>query len=70
VIAFCAGAAVRAIAFIAANVSIYLAQTGKRVVAVDADPAGGPRINCWARRVRRAGYGELVRGRADDSASW
>jgi flagellar biosynthesis protein FlhG len=50
---------------LAANVAIYLAQTGKKVVAVDADPAGGPlHLMLGAPRPAR-GFGEFLRGRAD-----
>ena len=41
-IAFAAGRGGTGRSLIAANVAIYLAQAGKKVVAIDADPAGGP----------------------------
>src|SRR5215831_5019772 len=53
---------------IAANLAVYLAQTGKKVVAVDADPAGGPlHLLLGAPRPPR-GFGEFLRGRAEGLA--
>jgi len=50
---------------LAANIAVYLAQIGKRVVAVDADPAGGP-LNFMLGAPRPArGFGSFLRGRAD-----
>src|SRR6266700_3771677 len=66
IIAFAAGRGGTGRSLIAANVSIYLAQTGKRVVAVDADPAGGPLHQLLGAPRPLRGYGELLRGRADD----
>jgi Mrp family chromosome partitioning ATPase len=40
-IAFAAGRGGTGRSLLAANVAVYLAQTGKKVVAIDADPAGG-----------------------------
>jgi flagellar biosynthesis protein FlhG len=65
-IAFAAGRGGTGRSLIAANVSIYLAQTGKRVVAIDADPAGGPLHQLLGAARPTRGYGELLRGRADD----
>jgi flagellar biosynthesis protein FlhG len=65
-IAFAAGRGGTGRSLIAANVSIYLAQTGKRVVAIDADPAGGPLHQLLGAPRPPRGYGELLRGRADD----
>src|SRR5712675_646393 len=41
VLAFAAGRGGTGRSLLAANVAVYLAQTGKKVVAIDADPAGG-----------------------------
>jgi flagellar biosynthesis protein FlhG len=49
---------------LAANLAVYLAQAGKKVVALDADPAGGPlHLLLGANRPAR-GFGELLRGKA------
>jgi flagellar biosynthesis protein FlhG len=50
---------------VAANIAIYLAQTGKKVVAVDADPAGGPLHQLLGAPRPPRGFGELLRGRVD-----
>src|SRR5262245_3384915 len=63
IIAFAAGRGGTGRSLIAANVSIYLAQTGKRVVAIDADPAGGPLHQLLGATRPVRGYGELLRGR-------
>ncbi len=50
---------------LAANIAVYLAQMGKRVVAVDADPAGGAlNFMLGAPRPTR-GFSSYLRGRAD-----
>jgi flagellar biosynthesis protein FlhG len=49
---------------IAANIAIYLAQTGKKVIAIDADPAGGPLHQLLGAPRPPRGFGELLRGRA------
>ena len=49
---------------LAANLAVYLAQAGKKVVALDADPAGGPlHLLLGANRPAR-GFGDLLRGKA------
>jgi flagellar biosynthesis protein FlhG len=64
-VAFAAGRGGTGRSLIAANVAVYLAQTGKKVVAVDADPAGGPlHLLLGAARPPR-GFGEFLRGRAE-----
>jgi flagellar biosynthesis protein FlhG len=65
-IAFAAGRGGTGRSLIAANVSIYLAQAGKKVVAIDADPAGGPLHQLLGAPRPPRGYGEMLRGRADD----
>src|SRR3954452_7081986 len=65
VVAFGAGRGGAGRSLIAANVAIYLAQTGKKVVAIDADPAGGPlHLLLGATRPPR-GFGEFLRGRSE-----
>jgi flagellar biosynthesis protein FlhG len=50
---------------LAANIAVYLAQMGKRVVAVDADPAGGS-LNFMLGAARPArGFSSFLRGRAE-----
>ncbi|HEX3698599.1 MAG TPA: helix-turn-helix domain-containing protein [Polyangia bacterium] len=49
---------------LAANIAIYLAQTGKKVVAIDADPAGGPLHQLLGAPRPPRGFGEFLRGRA------
>ena len=53
---------------LAANIAIYLAQTGKKVVAVDADPAGGPLHQLLGAARPPHGFGEFLRGRAQTLA--
>jgi flagellar biosynthesis protein FlhG len=65
-IAFAAGRGGTGRSLIAANVAIYLAQAGKKVVAIDADPAGGPLHQLLGAPRPARGYGELLRGRAQD----
>ena len=64
-IAFAAGRGGTGRSLIAANVAVYLAQTGKKVVAVDADPAGGPLHQLLGAPRPARGYGELLRGRSE-----
>jgi flagellar biosynthesis protein FlhG len=64
-IAFAAGRGGTGRSLIAANVAVYLAQTGKKVVVVDADPAGGPLHQLLGAARPTRGYGELLRGRAE-----
>jgi flagellar biosynthesis protein FlhG len=63
-IAFAAGRGGTGRSLIAANVAVYLAQTGKKVVVVDADPAGGPLHQLLGAARPQRGYGEFLRGRA------
>ncbi|HVR64849.1 MAG TPA: helix-turn-helix domain-containing protein [Polyangia bacterium] len=49
---------------LAANIAIYLAQTGKKVIAIDADPAGGPLHQLLGAARPPRGFGEFLRGRA------
>src|SRR5450432_1577 len=50
---------------LAANVAVYLAQIGKRVVAVDADPAGGTLNHLLGTPRPARGFGSFLRGRAE-----
>src|SRR3954470_264975 len=65
-IAFAAGRGGTGRSLIAANVAIYLAQAGKKVVAIDADPAGGPLHQLLGAPRPARGYGEMLRGRVQD----
>jgi flagellar biosynthesis protein FlhG len=67
-IAFAAGRGGTGRSLIAANVAIYLAQAGKKVVAIDADPAGGPLHQLLGAPRPARGYGEMLRGRVQDFA--
>ena len=49
---------------LAANIAVYLAQAGKKVVALDADPAGGPLHQLLGATRPARGFGELLRGKA------
>jgi flagellar biosynthesis protein FlhG len=49
---------------LAANFAVYLAQSGKKVVALDADPAGGPLHHMLGATRPARGFGELWRGKA------
>lgn len=65
IIAFAAGRGGTGRSLLAANVAVYLAQTGKKVVAVDADPAGGSlHLLLGAQRPPR-GFGEFLRGKVE-----
>src|SRR6185369_3087710 len=68
VIAFAAGRGGTGRSLIAANVAVYLAQAGKKVIAIDADPAGGPLHQLLGAARPPRGYGELLRGRAEGLA--
>ena len=50
---------------LAANIAVYLAQIGKRVVAVDADPAGGTLNHMLGTPRPARGFGSFLRGRAE-----
>src|SRR6187399_2631323 len=49
---------------LAANIAVYLAQSSKKVVALDADPAGGPLHQLLGAARPPRGFGELLRGKA------
>lgn len=49
---------------LAANIAVYLAQAGKKVVALDADPAGGPLHQLLGATRPSRGFGEFLRGKA------
>jgi flagellar biosynthesis protein FlhG len=49
---------------LAANFAVYLAQSGKKVVALDADPAGGNLHQMLGAARPPRGFGELWRGKA------
>jgi flagellar biosynthesis protein FlhG len=67
-IAFAAGRGGAGRSLIAANVAVYLAQAGKKVIAIDADPAGGPLHQLLGAARPPRGFGELLRGRAEGLA--
>lgn len=48
---------------LAANVAVYLAQSGKKVVALDGDPAGGPLHQLLGAPRPPRGFGEFLRGK-------
>jgi flagellar biosynthesis protein FlhG len=48
---------------LAANVAVYLAQAAKKVVAIDADPAGGPLHQLLGAARPPKGFGEFLRGK-------
>jgi flagellar biosynthesis protein FlhG len=65
IVAFAAGRGGTGRSLLAANVAVYLAQTGKKVVAIDADPAGGSlHLLLGAARPPR-GFGEFLRGKVE-----
>ncbi|HEX4403370.1 MAG TPA: helix-turn-helix domain-containing protein [Polyangia bacterium] len=65
IIAFAAGRGGTGRSLLAANVAVYLAQTGKKVVAIDADPAGGSlHLLLGAPRPPR-GFGEFLRAKVE-----
>jgi flagellar biosynthesis protein FlhG len=65
IIAFAAGRGGAGRSLLAANVAVYLAQTGKKVVAVDADPAGGSLHLLLGTPRPPRGFGEFLRARVD-----
>jgi flagellar biosynthesis protein FlhG len=64
-LAFAAGRGGTGRSLLAANVAVYLAQTGKKVVAVDADPAGGSLHLLLGTPRPPRGFGEFLRGRVE-----
>src|SRR5450631_2571182 len=65
-IAFASGRGGTGRSLLAANVAVYLAQAAKKVVAIDADPAGGPLHQLLGAPRPLRGYGEMLRGRVQD----
>jgi flagellar biosynthesis protein FlhG len=63
-IAFAAGRGGTGRSVLAANVAVYLAQAAKKVVAIDADPAGGPLHQLLGAARPPRGFGEFLRGKA------
>ena len=63
-IALAAGRGGTGRSLLAANLAVYLAQAGKKVVALDADPAGGPLHQLLDATRPARGFGELLRGKA------
>ena len=65
IIAIAAGRGGAGKSLLAANMAVYLAQVGKRVVAVDADPAGGTLNHLLGTPRPARGFGSFLRGRAE-----
>ena len=63
-IALAAGRGGTGRSLLAANFAVYLAQSGKKVVALDADPAGGPLHQLLGANRPARGFGDLLRGKA------
>jgi flagellar biosynthesis protein FlhG len=63
-IALAAGRGGTGRSLLAANIAVYLAQAAKKVVALDADPAGGPLHQLLGASRPARGFGELLRGKA------
>jgi flagellar biosynthesis protein FlhG len=63
-VAFAAGRGGTGRSLLAANVAVYLAQAAKKVVAIDADPAGGPLSQLLGAARPPRGFGEFLRGKA------
>lgn len=63
-LAFAAGRGGAGKTLMAANVAVYLAQIGKRVVVLDADPAGGTLHRALGMERAPRGYGSFLRGAA------
>ena len=61
--AFGAGRGGTGRSLLAANVAVYLAQAAKKVVAIDADPAGGPLHQLLGGTRTPRGFGEFLRGK-------
>jgi flagellar biosynthesis protein FlhG len=62
-IAFASGRGGTGRSLLAANVAVYLAQAAKKVVALDADPAGGPLHQLLGAPRPPRGFGEFLRGK-------
>jgi flagellar biosynthesis protein FlhG len=65
ILAFAAGRGGTGRSLLAANVAVYLAQTGKKVVAIDADPAGGSLHLLLGTPRPPRGFGEFLRARVE-----
>jgi flagellar biosynthesis protein FlhG len=63
-VAFASGRGGTGRSLLAANVAVYLAQAGKKVIALDADPAGGPLHQLLGAPRPPRGFGEFLRGKA------
>ncbi len=64
IVAFASGRGGTGRSLLAANVAVYLAQAAKKVVALDADPAGGPLHQLLGASRPPRGFGDLLRGKA------
>lgn len=62
-IAFASGRGGTGRSLLAANIAVYLAQAAKKVVALDADPAGGPLHQLLGAPRPPRGFGEFLRGK-------
>ena len=65
IVAIAAGRGGAGKSLLAANIAVYLAQIGKRVVAVDADPAGGTLNHMLGTPRPGRGFGSFLRGRVE-----
>jgi flagellar biosynthesis protein FlhG len=63
-VAFASGRGGTGRSLLAANVAVYLAQAAKKVVVVDAEPAGGPLHQLLGAARPPRGFGEFLRGKA------
>jgi flagellar biosynthesis protein FlhG len=63
IVAFGSGRGGSGRSLLAANVAVYLAQSGRKVVALDADPAGGPLHQLLGAARPLRGFGEFLRGK-------
>ena len=63
-VAFASGRGGTGRSLLAANVAVYLAQAAKKVVVIDADPAGGPLHQLLGAARPPRGFGEFLRGKA------
>jgi flagellar biosynthesis protein FlhG len=63
IVAFGAGRGGTGRSLLAANVAVYLAQAAKKVIVIDADPAGGPLHQLLGASRPPRGFGEFVRGK-------
>ena len=63
-IALAAGRGGTGQSLLAANFAVYLAQAGKKIIALDAEPAGGPLHQLLGASRPPRGFGEFLRGKA------